>query len=74
MNRHVEVCETAITLRAGPLGTLDNTTSEGGVAKAKPSESLKDVRHVRKTLRNPLNSFGWVSAKHSYALGTHQLI
>ena len=51
MNRHVKACEAAITLRAGPLGNLDNTTSGGSVAKAEPSESLKDVCCMRKNVK-----------------------
>ena len=52
MNKHVEACEAAITLRAGPLGTLDNTSWGYGTAKAKPSESLKNAhRGTRKNIK-----------------------
>ena len=43
MNKHVETCEAAIALRAGPLDTLDNTTLGSGIAKTKLSESLKNA-------------------------------
>ena len=51
MTRHVKVCEAAIALRAGPLGNLGNTTSQSGIAKAEPPESLKDMHRSRKTAK-----------------------
>ena len=52
MNKHVEACEAAIALRAGPLSTLDNASSGSGAAKAKPSESLKNAhRGTRKNTK-----------------------